>query len=216
MKKFTLWMTAFVFLAGMTALTGCDSGTEDPGPPPVNVIHPENTEDASVGDETGGTQSENSGTQNETNGTGYEGELLENAVSVRIGQGESKNWTVDMYNNAAAVTMLDYLAKTALLFPTYTYEEEQGFVAQSVRGKYTRDDEITVADIKAGELYLFSGNQLRFYFKDAEGVNITATPVGYFAETDGLAEAVTGAYESNLGDYWGVDVYFLITKTLDE
>ena len=122
---------------------------------------------------------------------------------------------MDMYNNDAAATMLGYLSGSPLLFPTYTYEEEQGFVAQSVRGTYTRDDETTIVDIKAGELYLFSGGQLRFYFKDVEGANITATPIGYYNDTEGLTDAVIDAYQSNLDDVWNVDVYFLITKTID-
>ena len=88
-------------------------------------------------------------------------------------------------------------------------------MAQNVRGTYSRDDEITVADIKVGELYLFSGGQLRLYFKDIEGADITATPVGFFTDTESLTEAVQDAYESNLGDVWGVDVYFWITKTID-
>ncbi|MDE5859711.1 MAG: hypothetical protein K2H23_04930 [Oscillospiraceae bacterium] len=154
-------------------------------------------------------------TQNENSGTAYDGDILENAVYVRIGRDGEKEWSVNMYNNSASTTMLDYLSGSALLFPTYTYEEEEGFVAQSVRGSYTRDDETTISDIKAGELYLFSGGQLRFYFKDMAGANITATPVGYFADTEELAKAVQGAYEANLGDTWGVDVYFWITKTID-
>lgn len=52
-----------------------------------------------------------------------------------------------MYNNGAAVTMLDYLPGSGLLFPTYTYDEKQGFVAQMVRGTYSRDDETTIADV---------------------------------------------------------------------
>ena len=64
-------------------------------------------------------------------------------------------------------------------------------------------------------MYLFSGGQLRFYFKDVEGANITATPVGYYADTEGLTEAVIEAYESNQGDVWGVDVYFVITKNIN-
>ena len=111
--------------------------------------------------------------------------------------------------------MLGYLSGSPLLFPTYTYEEEQGFVAQNVRGTYTRDDETTIADIKAGELYLFSGGQLRFYFKDVEGANIAATPIGYYTDTEGITDAVIDAYQSNLDDVWNVDVYFLITKTVD-
>ena len=60
-----------------------------------------------------------------------------------------------------------------------------------------------------------SGGQLRFYFKDMAGANITATPIGYYADTEGLTDAVIDAYESNKGDTWGVDVYFVITKTID-
>lgn len=130
--------------------------------------------------------------------TGESGEVLENAILVRIGRDGTKEWNVNMYNNDAAMTMLDYLSGNGLLFPTYTYEEE----------------EQEIADVKAGGLYLFSGGQLRFYFKDMEGVDITATPVGYYTDVEGLTEAVQEACESNLGDTWGVDVYFWITKTL--
>ena len=200
MKKVIVLMM-ILLAVGMLSLTGCDSQTENPGTPPPDVINPSSNPG-------GSSQSGNSG-------TAYEGEILENAVSVRIGQRSQKNWSINMYNNAAAATMLGYLSGSGLLFPTYTYEEEQGFVAQNVRGSYTRDDEATVADVKAGELYLFSGGQLRLYFKDAEGINITATPVGRFADTEGLTEAVIEAYESNLGDTWGVDVYFVITKNID-
>lgn len=108
-----------------------------------------------------------------------------------------------MYNNDAAVTMLGYLSDSALLFPTYTYGEEQGFVAQRVRGNDTRDDETTVADVKTGDLYLFSDGQLRFYFKDAVGANITATPVGYHADTEGLSNAVQGCIRSKSWRYLG-------------
>ena len=51
--------------------------------------------------------------------------------------------------------------------------------------------------------------------KDMEEVDITATPVGYYTDIEGLTEAVQEAYESNLGDTWGVDVYFWITKILE-
>lgn len=197
MKKMIALMTVLLLTISMATLTGCGSQTEDPGPPPSEVIN--------SGDNT----------QNKNDGAAYDGDVLESAVSVRIGQGESKDWSIDMYNNDAAVTMLGYLSGSPLLFPTYTYDEEQGFVAQNVRGTYSRDDEVTVSDVKAGELYLFSGNQLRFYFKDVEGADITATPIGYYTDTEGLTDAVTDAYESNLGDTWGVDVYFVITKTID-
>ena len=199
MKKFVAWIMVLSLAAGIVSLTGCASSQpEDPGAPPAEVINPD-----------GETA------QGESAGSGYDGDILENAVTVRIGQGESKDWSINMYNNDAAATMLGYLSGSPLLFPTYTYEEEQGFVAQNVRGSYSRDDEVTVADVKCGELYLFSGGQLRFYFKDMEGANITATPIGYYTVTDGLTEAVIDAYESNLNDVWGVDVYFVITKNID-
>ena len=206
MKKFIKLMTLLLIVVGMTAFTGCGSRTEDPGPPPADVINPENAGGVSVEDSIGDE------TQNENNETSSESNILENAVSVRIGQGGKTEWFVNMYNNDAAETMLGYLSDSGLLFPTYTYEEKEGFVAQNVRGTYSRDDETTIADVKTGELYLFSGGQLRFYFKDVEGANITATPVGYYTDTEGLTEAVQEAYESNLDDVWGVDVYFVITK----
>ena len=199
MKKFVAWIMVLSLAAGIVSLTGCASSRpEDPGAPPAEVINPD-----------GETA------QGESAKSGYDGDILENAVTVRIGQGESKDWSINMYNNDAAATMLGYLSGSPLLFPTYTYEEEQGFVAQSVRGSYSRDDEVTVADVKCGELYLFSGGQLRFYFKDMEGANITATPIGYYTDPEGLTDAVIEAYESNLNDVWGVDVYFVITKTID-
>ncbi|MCH5343215.1 MAG: hypothetical protein J1E64_04175 [Acetatifactor sp.] len=209
MKKFTTLIMTLVLALSMTAFTGCGSQEEDPGSPPSEVINPSNSEEPS---------SDNSAAddlQNENSQTAYEGDILENAVSVRIGRDGQKEWSVDMYNNSAAITMLDYLSGSGLLFPTYTYDEESGFVAQRVRGTYTRDDETTITDVKVGELYLFGDGQLRFYFKDMTDVNITATPVGYYTDTEGLAEAVQDAYESNLGDTWGVDVYFWITKTIE-
>ncbi len=214
MKKLTALIMALLLTISFAALTGCSPQTKDPGTPPENVINSGNSGNASSGN-----NNSNNGTGTTTpNGNGstsYDGEILENAVSVRIGRDGQKDWAVNMYNNAAAVTMLGYLSGTSLLFPTYTYEEEQGFVAQNVRGSYTRDDEMTITDIKAGELYLMSGGQLRFYFKDVAGANITATPIGYYTDTKGLTDAVIDAYESNKGDTWGVEVYFQITKTID-
>lgn len=198
MKKMTMWVLALLLVCNMALLSGCSGRTEDPGEPPAEVVNP-------------GQSSESSAKGN----AGDSGEVLENAISVRIGRDGTKEWNVNMYHNDAAMTMLNYLSGSALLFPTYTYDEEEGFVAQSVRGNYTRDDEREIADVKVGELYLFSGGQLRLYFKDMEGANITATPVGYYTDIDGLTEAVQEAYESNLGDTWGVDVYFWITKTLE-
>lgn len=183
---------------GLTVLSGCGADTVNPGEPPAEVVNGGSTvmDDAESGDI-------------------YEGEILTHAISVRIGRDGTEEWNVDMYHNDAALTMLDYLSDSALLFPTYTYDEDGGFVAQSVRGNYTRDGEQTITDVKTGELYLLNGGQLRFYFKDMEGANITATPIGYYTDVEGLAEAVQGAYTSNLDDTWGVDVYFWITKTLE-
>lgn len=209
MKKITTLIMALLLTISMTALIGCGSQTEDPGPPPAEIVNPSNSEEPSSDNRA------SDDTQNESGQSAYDGDILENAVSVRIGREGKKEWPIDMYNNSAAETMLGYLSGSALLFPAYTYNEEDGFVAQNVRGTYTRDDETTVTDVKAGELYLLSGGQLRFYFKDMEGADITATPVGYYTDTESLTEAVQDAYESNLGDEWGVDVYFWITKTME-
>lgn len=208
MKKMTMWVLALLLVCNVALLSGCSGRTKDPGEPPAEVVNPgQSSED---------TDSDSSSSEESNTGNADDsGEVLENAISVRIGRDGTKEWNVNMYNNDAAMTMLDYLSGSALLFPTYTYEEEEGFVAQSVRGNYTRDDEQEIADVKAGELYLFSGGQLRLYFRDMEGADITATPVGYYTDVEGLTEAVEEAYESNLDDTWGVDVYFWITKTLE-
>ena len=209
MKKLTTLIMALVLAISMAALTGCGSQTEDPGPPPEEVITPDNSPESSLDNNTGDDA------QNGNSETSAEGGILENAISVRIGRDGQTEWNVNMYDNDAAWTMMGYLSDSDLLFPTYTYDEEGGFVAQSIRGTYSRDDETTITDIKTGELYLFSGGQLRFYFKDMTGVNITATPVGYYTNTEGLTEAVQDAYKSNLDDVWGVDVYFWIIKNIN-
>lgn len=217
MKKMTMWVLALLLVCNMALLSGCSGRTKDPGEPPEEVVNPGQSSENEVPDSNLSEEGDMGTNFSEESGTGNandSGEVLENAISVRIGRDGTKEWSVDMYSNDAAMTMLDYLSGSALLFPAYTYEEEEGFVAQSVRGNYTRDDEQEIADVKTGELYLFSGGQLRFYFKDMEGANIIATPVGYYTDTEGLTEAVQEAYESNLGDTWGVDVYFWITKNL--
>lgn len=214
MRKITSFILAVTVC--VTALTGCNSKPDDPGTPPSEVISPNssqgNSDNNSVS--TPATDSTGGDTQSTGNVTAHGGEVLENAVSVRIGNGGKKDWYINMYDNDAAQTMLGYLTSSELRFPTYNYDEENGYVSQSVRGSYTRDDEVTVENVKTGELYLFSGGQLRFYFKDCEGANITATPIGYYVETEGLADAVIDAYTTNLGDTWGVDVYFNITKRI--
>ena len=218
MKKMTMWVLALLLVCHVALLSGCSGRTKDPGEPPAEVVNPgQSFEDtAPDGNLSRDTDSDSSSSGESNIGNADDsGEVLENAISVRIGRDGTKEWNVNMYNNDAAMTMLDYLSGSALLFPAYIYDEEEGFVAQSVRGNYTRDDEQEIADVKAGELYLFSGGQLRLYFKDMEGADITATPVGYYADAEGLTEAVQEAYESNLDDTWGVDVYFWITKTLE-
>ena len=207
MKKMTMRVLALLLVCNAALLSGCGGKAEDPGEPPAEVVNPGQTsEDTNL--------DSNSSEESDTGSADDSGEVLENAISVRIGRDGTKEWSVNMYNNDAALTMLDYLSGSALLFPTYTYDEEEGFVAQNVRGNYTRDDEQEIADVKVGELYLFSGGQLRLYFKDMDGANITATPIGSFTDTEGLTEAVQEAYTSNLDDTWGVDVYFWITKIL--
>ncbi len=202
MKKLVSVFLATLMIVTMFVFTGCQNERPDPGTPPVDVIHPSASDSGNA--ET--TENEN------TNPSSGSGEIMEDAISVRIGRDSSDELSVNMIDNAAVSTMLGYLSDSALLFPTYTYDEDAGFVGQNVRGNYTRDDEVTVTDIKCGELYLFSDGQLRLYFKDVPGANITATPVGAFADTSVVQEAVKNAYESNKGDTWGVEVYFWITK----
>lgn len=142
-------------------------------------------------------------------------DLLDSAVSVEIGLNDNHAHSVTMYDNDAALTMLDYLSSSQMRFPTYTYEEGAGFVSQYIRGNYDRRDEMTIADIHAGDLYLFSDGVLRLYFKDVSNANIVATPVGYFTDREMVTEEVMNAYYENLNDVWGVSVYFLITKTME-
>ncbi len=213
MKKLLSAFLAVLMVVTMFAFAGCQSESKDPGAPPEDVIHPDapNVSDSNVENTTDSSDNSDSDAENTTDST-ESGEIIENAITVRIGRDSSDELSVNMIDNAAANTMMDYLSDSALLFPTYTYDEEAGFVAQNVRGSYTRDDEVTVADVKCGELYLFSGGQLRLYFEDVPDANITATPVGVFADTSGISEAVKAAHDGNVDDIWGVEVYFWITK----
>lgn len=198
MKKTFTILLAMALLLCVTVLSGCSSG-KDPGTPPAEVINPSSD-----------SASDSDNAQNSA--SGFDGTMITNATTVKVGRDGNKAYSVDMPNIAAVNTMLGYLSSSEMMFPTYTYDETGGFVAQSIRGSYTRENETTVQNVKCGELYLFSDGQLRLYFKDVDGVNITATPVGTFADSGDLTEAVTNAYESNRGDTWNVDVYFRISK----
>ena len=207
MKK-TMALLMALFMAFSAALSGCGPKTEDPGPPPEDVVAPDSASSGSSETAEGDSADVSDAEISDT-------EMLKGAVQVSIGQGDGKTYTVDMHNNAAVNTMLGYLTGSTLLFPSTEYDEEQGFAAHNIRGTYTQDDEIKVKDIKAGEIYLFTGGQLRLYFKDIAGANITATPVGYLTETDDLTETVIADHEANVDDPWGVEVYFSITKMID-
>lgn len=193
MKKNLLKMGMLVIM--MVSCVACGKQDKDPGNPPVEVINSEN----------------NSVTGNSNSSVSYDGSIMKGAVKVKIGTNNDA-LLVDMVNNAASHTMLNYLSRTEMRFPGYTYSDEGSYVAQNVRGSYTRNDEETVTDIKAGDLYLFSDGQLRLYFRDIKGANITATPIGYFSDRTNIEKYVTEDYAANVNDAWGVKVYFLITK----
>lgn len=207
MKK-TLVLLMVLLMTCSAALTGCGSKTEDPGPPPEDVVNPGSAS-------TGSSEAAEDSSRDASDEDISDRDILKGVVQVSVGQRGGNAYTVDMYNNAAVNTMLGYLSGSPMLFPAYDYDEEQGFVTHSIRGSYTQDDDVSVTDIKAGEIYLLSGGQLRLYFKDVEGANITATPVGYFTKADDLTETVNADYEANRGNSWGVDVYFTITKTIE-
>lgn len=201
MKKMIAILAAFVSCVclcfALTACTGNNNGEYTP--PPSEIINP---------DGNGTTDGSTGTTDPSQNG------IITNAVIVKIGLRDRTNYLIHMYNNAASNTMLNYVSTSEMRFPAYNYNDEASFVAQSVRGSYTRNDEIRVTDIKKGELYLMSNGQLRLYFRDIAGANITATPIGYFADSTNVENAVVTAYEENRNDTWGVDVYFLITRNV--
>lgn len=197
MGKMSKWLGMLLLLVGVLAFAGCSQREVNREEPPEEVLHP---------------QEESTSESSEQGSAGQEGGTLEGAVAVKIGLEDDTQYLVDMYNNKQVQTMLGYLSDSEMRFPTYTYEESEGYVAQNIRGNYSRDDEVTVSDIYAGELYLFSDGQLRMYFKDVKGADIQATPVGRFADCDDITKKVEDAYKANRDDSWGVEVYFLLTK----
>lgn len=208
------WMM-LLCCAGMLTAAGCAADRKTVQEPPREVLHPENagnqadtatTQDVSnAGD--AGTAADNGGVSQ----TSYDGAVLSGAVFAKIGLNDDTEYVIDMYNTAATNTILGYLSESEMRFPTDTYNEEGGYVAQHIRGTYTRDDEQDISEIHAGELYLFSDGQLRLYFKDIENAGITATPIGYFA--DDITGLVENAWEENRDDVWNVEVYFLIKRS---
>ena len=223
MKKRVVKMLVLAMCIAALGLTGCSQNKRPVEEPPEEVLHPDtagtsegikapegnstNGENGSGNAESGNTTPDSAGTENMTS---YDGTVLENAISTKIGLNDSTSYSIHMYNNAASETILGYLSGSEMRFPTYTYNEETGYVAQHIRGNYNRDAETDVETIHSGELYLFSDGQLRLYFKDVENAGISATPIGYFA--DDISGLVEAAYAENRGDSWGVDVYFLIKK----
>ncbi len=227
MKRKTISWIMIVMMFCMVSLTGCgEEKAKDPGAPPKEVIQSEddkdrsentdageNDADVSSGDESLSVSGENSSISGEN--SSINGGMKKAAVTAKIGRSGGEAYDIDMYGNAAVDTMLGYLSGDEMMFPTYTYEKDAGFVAQDIRGDYTDQDETEIKDVKKGELYLFDGGQLRLYFKDVEGANITATPVGYFADASDIEKLVTAAHDENEDDTWGVEVYFRLTKNCD-
>lgn len=209
-KSRCLWI--LLVLVSVLVFGGCSQKEENRGEPPKEVLHPQEN---NVGDGAGGSQ-ESESESSKQGSTGTESDILTGVVAVKIGLNDDTEYLVDMYNNRQVQTILGYLSDSEMRFPTYTYEEEEGYVAQNIRGNYSRDDEVTISDIHAGELYLFSDGQLRLYFKDVTGAEIKATPVGHFTDCDDITKRVEDAYEENRDDSWGVEVYFLIKKRAEE
>lgn len=206
MSKKSRWLGMLLLLLAALAFAGCSQKEENREEPPEEVLHPQ---DNSAGDSTEGSP-ESTSESSEQGSSEQEGGT--DVVAVKIGLEDDTQYLVDMYDNKQVQTMLGYLSDSEIQFPTYTYEGGEGYVAQDIRGNYSRDDEVTVSDIHAGELYLFSDGQLRLYFKDVKGAEITATPVGSFTDCDDITKKVEDAYKENRDDSWGVEVYFLLTK----
>lgn len=201
MNKKRKWLGMLLLVVCVLAFAGCSQKSENQEEPPEEVLHPQDE---------GST--ENAQETSEQGSSNKDGSMLEGAVGVKIGLDDDTQYMVDMYDNQQVQTMLGYLSDSEIQFPTYTYEAEEGYVAQDIRGNYSRDNEETISDIHASELYLFSDGQLRLYFKDVPEANIKATPVGRFANCEDITKKVEDAYEANRNDSWGVEVYFLLTK----
>ena len=114
MKKSKMMILAMTVILGVSVFSGCGARVEDPGEPPAEVISGK-----SADAEKDAVQDEDSADREKTNNGD---EILADAVSVRIGRDGTDEWNIDMYHNVEALTMLDYLSDSALLFPTYTYE----------------------------------------------------------------------------------------------
>lgn len=213
MRKKRLMMVLLLF--GMVSLAGCaGEKAEDPGAPPKEVLQSGNDTDGAEDGVTkeGGAEVSSGKESPAAENSSAASEMKKAAVTVKIGRSGGESYDIDMYNNSAVDTMLGYLSGDETMFPTYTYEEDAGFVAQDIRGSYTDQDETEVKDIKKGELYLLDGGQLRLYFKDVKDADIMATPVGYFADASNIEKLVTTAHDENEDDTWGVEVYFRLTK----
>ena len=90
MKKNKLKTLAAIFALGLSVLTGCGAGTEDPGEPPAEVINGESTDMGNDSVQTGSSTSMGETDDGDVSGE----EILANAISVRIGRDGTKEWNV--------------------------------------------------------------------------------------------------------------------------
>ena len=143
-------MVKWIVLAccvGIVTAAGCAADKKVAEEPPQAVLHPENAGNAA--------DNSSSAANIQSAGTGgtwqapYDGTVRSGAVTAKIGLNDDTEYTIDMYNTAAADTILGYLTESEMRFPTYTYSEAGGYVAQNIRGTYTRDDEQDIGEIHA-------------------------------------------------------------------
>ncbi len=104
--------------------SGCGKEEKEIKEPPKEVLQPEDASDKSS---ELNNESKDKDNKNSTK------EILEQAVTINIGLNNDKDYTIDMYNNDAATTILGYLSDSKMRFPTYTYEEDGGYVEQNIR-----------------------------------------------------------------------------------